>query len=309
MENNKHFDVIVVGGSYSGLAAAMALGRSLRKVLIIDSGKPCNRQTPYSHNFLTQDGKSPFEIAALGKQQLAIYSTVEFFNGLAVKIGKAEGGFIIGALSGELFNSKKIIFATGIKDQMPDIPGFSECWGISALHCPYCHGYEVRNQPTGIIGNGDYGFEFSKLISNWTDELTLFTNGQSTLTGRQVSDLERWHIDVVDDEITELEHINGQLNAIIFNNGSKASVKAIYSRLPFQQHCQLPKEFGCELTEHGFIRIDNVHRTSVDGIFACGDNVSPMRTVANAVSMGTTTGMMVNKELIEEDLTVYNQIQ
>jgi len=303
MSDKKHFDVIIIGGSYSGLAAAMALGRALRKVLIIDNEKPCNRQTPHSHNFLTQDGKAPKEIASLAKQQVSMYDTVVFHNNLATNASKTENGFEVQTSSGDIFKSKKLIFATGIKDEMPNIKGFSECWGISVLHCPYCHGYEVRNETTGILGNSEYGFEFSKLISNWSKDLTLFTNGKSTLTSEQAAELERHHIKTVEKEIEELEHINGQLQNIIFKDGSKKSLKVIYTRLPFKQHCLIPEHLGCELTEDGYIKIDTSHKTTINDIFACGDNVTRMRTVANAVSMGTTTGMMINKELIEEKFT------
>lgn len=303
MSDKKHFDVIIIGGSYSGLSAAMALGRALRKVLIIDSEKPCNRQTPYSHNFLTQDGKTPKEIATLAKQQVSMYDSVEFFKSLVIKSTKTENGFEVQTSSGDIFTASKLIFATGIKDKMPNIKGFSECWGISVLHCPYCHGYEVRNETTGILGNGDYGFEFSKLISNLTKDLTLFTNGESILTVEQSAILERHDIKIVEKEIAELEHINGQLQNILFKDGSKENMNALYTRLPFEQHCQITEQLSCELTEDGYIKIDATHKTTINGIFACGDNVSRMRTVANAVAMGTVTGMTVNKELVEEKFT------
>jgi thioredoxin reductase len=301
MVNNNYFEVIIVGGSYSGLAAGMALGRALRKVLIIDSGKPCNRQTPHSHNFLTQDGKTPKEIAALARQQVEMYNTVEFFNGLATNGTKTENGFEIQVTSGETFRAKKLIFATGIKEIMPDMEGYAECWGISVLHCPYCHGYEIRNERTGILGNGEYGFEFFKVISNWTKDLMLFTNGASALTTEQAEKLEGNHIQIVEKEIEKLEHINGYLQKIIFKDGTTSSVKAIYTHSPFEQHCTIPEVLGCELTDEGYIKVDAFQKTTVNGVFACGDNTTRMRTVANAVAMGTTTGMVVNKELIEED--------
>ncbi len=301
MKDNQQFDVIIVGGSYSGLAAAMALGRALRKVLIIDSGKPCNMQTPYSHNFLTQDGKTPKEISTIAKHQVEQYSTVQFFNGLATNGVKMDTGFEIHTDSGKQFTTRKLIFASGIKDLMPCIPGFAESWGISVLHCPYCHGYEVKHEKTGILGNGNYGFEFSELISNWTKDLTLYTNGISTLTTEQKSKLQKHNIAIVEDEIEKLQHHNGYLQQIIFKGGKSAAVKAIYTRTPFVQHSSIPQVLGCQLNEDGYIEVNPAQITSVSGVFACGDNTTRVRTVANAVAMGTAAGMMVNKELIEED--------
>lgn len=301
MIDQKDFDVIIIGGSYSGLAAAMALGRALKQVLVIDSGKPCNRQTPHSHNFITQDGKTPKEISALATEQVQKYDTIKFFSGLAMRGSKTEYGFSIHTDSGKTFSARKLIFATGIRDIMPNVNGFAECWGISLLHCPYCHGYEVRNEPTGILGNGEYGFEFSVLISNWTKELTLYTNGKSTLTAEQTERLRIHNIDIVEKEVGTLEHINGNLQRIIFKEGTMSFVKALYTRVPFEQHCLIPESLGCELTEDGYIKIDATQKTTVEGIYACGDNTTRIRTVANAVAMGTTAGMMLNKEIILED--------
>ena len=301
MTNQKDFDVIIIGGSYAGLAAGMALGRALKQVLIIDAGEPCNRQTPHSHNFLTQDGKKPLAIAALGKRQVQAYGTVTFFNGLATSGRKTENGFEIQVASCKTFRAGKLIFATGIKDSMPDIGGFAECWGISVLHCPYCHGYEIRNEKTGIIGNGDYGYEVTKLISNWTADLTLFTNGPSTLTAEQTKQIEKHKVKIVEKTIERLEHNDGYIQNIVFDDGTKSAVKAIYSPRPFEQHSWIPESFGCELTEDGYIKIDAFQETSVSGVFACGDNSSRIRTVANAVAAGTAAGITASKRIIVDN--------
>lgn len=301
MRDNNIFDVIIVGGSYAGLSAGMALGRALRKVLIIDDGKPCNRQTPRSHNFLTNDGKTPAEIAALANLQIKRYDSVKFFNGTAVNGSKTEKGFQIQVVSGETFTAKKLIFATGILDMLPAIAGVAACWGISVIHCPYCHGYEVRDKKTGILGNGEIAFDFTRLISNWTKDLTLFTNGASTLSFGQKEIIQQHHIKIVEKEIERLDHSNGYLQNIIFKDGSKSSINAIYAPSPFKQHCKIPEYLGCELTEEGYIKIDNVQETTIKGVFAIGDNAAKMRTVANAVAMGTTAGMTISKKMILEE--------
>jgi thioredoxin reductase len=300
MINNSDFDVIIIGGSYSGLSAGLALGRASRKVLIIDSGKPCNRQTPHSHNFLTQDGKPPAEIISLAKAQIKAYKTVSFYEGLASAAAKVDKGFTIDTQAGEHFSASKLIFATGVEDNMLPQKGFSECWGISIIHCPYCHGYEVKNEPTGVLGNGEFGFEFAKLVSNWTKSLTLFTNGLSTLTTEQKGKLKKHNIPVVEKEILEFDHHKGYLKSLIFKDGSASSLKALYAKSSFRQHCDLPRELGCELTEQGHIKADAFQRTNVHGIYACGDNTTPMRSLSNAVSMGTFAGTMINKELIDD---------
>ena len=295
------FDVIIVGGSYAGLAAAMALGRALRKVLIMDNGKPCNRQTPHSHNFLTQDGKAPKEIITLAKQQVEKYNTVTFFSGVAAKAIKTEYGFEMQAASGEIFMAKKLIFATGIRDILPDMDGIAACWGISVLHCPYCHGYEISNEKTGILANGELGFDFVRLISNWTNKLTLFSNGTSTLTAEQTEQMEKHAIEIITNEVERLEHRNGYLQNIIFRDGPKFPVSALYAPVPFEQHCPIPESLGCALTDEGYIRVDPFQETTVKGVFACGDNATRMRTVANAVAAGTTAGMALSKQMILEE--------
>ncbi|MDJ1484178.1 NAD(P)/FAD-dependent oxidoreductase [Cytophagaceae bacterium YF14B1] len=299
--HNNPFDVLIVGGSYAGLAAAMALGRSLRNVLILDSGKPCNQQTPHSHNFLTQDGQTPASIAQKAREQVLAYDTVQLLRANAIAAEKTETGFRIQTESGNTYTSRKLIFATGLRDNMLPIDGFAECWGISVLHCPYCHGYEVANQPLGILSNGNDGYEFVKLILNWTKTLTLFTNGPSKLTTEQHSKLTAHGISIIEKEIQKLEHQQGRLQNLLFKDGSSHALTALFARAPFEQHCSLPQTLGCELSDMGFIQVNDFQQTSVAGVYAAGDATTGFRSVANAVGAGTKAGAIVNKELIEED--------
>jgi thioredoxin reductase len=294
------FDVIIIGGSYAGLSAAMSLGRALRNVLVIDNGKPCNRQTPHSHNFLTRDGQTPAELSALAKTQVADYKTVSFHEGLAISGAKTENGFEIHTQAGDRFTAKKLVFASGIRDIMPDIKGFAECWGITAIHCPYCHGYEVKHERTGILANGDGAFEYARLISNWTKDLTVFTNGPSTLSAEQAEKIRSHHINMVETAIDRFEHDKGYLQRIRFKDGSDFPLKAIYARPQYEQHSDIPAALGCELTEQKLLKIDAMQRTTIAGVYACGDNASGMRSVANAVAMGSFAGAALNKEMIDE---------
>lgn len=300
MKDTQHFDVIIIGGSYSGLSAAMALGRALRKVLIIDSGKPCNAQTPHSHNFITQDGETPKAISDKAKSQVLEYKTVKFLNDLAMDASTSEQGFNISTKGGQAFTAGKLLFATGVKDKMPNIKGFAECWGISVIHCPYCHGYEVKQERTGILANGDVAFHYAQLISNWTNNLTIFTNGVSTLTIEQTDSIKKHNIKIVEKEIASLEHKSGHLKHVVFTDGSNFPLKAIYARPDFEQHCKLPEQLGCELTEQGHIKVDMLQNTTVQNISACGDCATPMRAVSFAVALGTVAGASVNNKMTEK---------
>ena len=301
MANKNNFEIIIVGGSYSGLSAGMALGRAVRNVLIIDSEQPCNIQTPHSHNFITQDGKTPGDISTLARQQVEKYNTITFYNGLATGAKKTPYGFEIITESNDVFTAQKLIFATGVRDIMPNIKGFAECWGISVIHCPYCHGYEVRNKKTGIFANGDFAFHYAQLISNWTKDLTIFTNGKSTLNQSQIDQIAKHQIPVVEKKITSFKHHNGNIQQIVFADNSTFRLKAIYARPDFEQHCKIPEVLGCELTEQGLLKVDPFQRTTVKGIFACGDNASALRSVSNAVAAGNIAGAILNNEMTEEE--------
>lgn len=300
MTDTKDFEVIIIGGSYAGLSAAMALGRSLRNILIIDSGLPCNQQTPHSHNFITHDGAKPGAIAEKAKAQVLNYPTVKYLEGLAVSGKKTDNGFMIITQTNEVFKAKKLIFATGIKDIMPNIKGFAECWGISVVHCPYCHGYEFRNQKTGIMTNGDKAFHLASLINNLTDNSTILTSGKADFNEEQFEKLKKHNINIIEKEISEIEHKNGHIKNVIFKDGSKADFKVTYAAIPFEQHSDIPSALGCELSEHGYIKVNHFQETTIEGVYACGDNSAMMRSIANAVYSGNLTGALINKILTEE---------
>lgn len=301
MADHRSFDVIIIGGSYAGLSAGMALGRALRNVLIIDSGMPCNRQSPHAHNFITQDGEKPGVIADKARKQTLNYSTVQFHTDLAVSGIKSGYNFEITTQDGNNFTAKRLIFATGVKDNMPEIEGYSDCWGTSVIHCPYCHGYEVKHAKTGILANGDSALHYAQLISNWTKDLTIFTNGKSTLTQQQTDAISRHNISIIEKEIAYLKHENGLLKQIVCTGNATFELKAIYAQPNFEQHCKIPELLGCELTDQGHIKVDTFLKTSMENVFACGDSISPMRSVANAVATGNLAGAIVNNFMTEEE--------
>jgi len=294
MSNN---EVIIIGGSYSGLSAAMALGRASRKTLIIDAGEPCNRQTPHSHNFITQDGETPAAISAKAKEQVLAYPTITFVNDKAINAVKNENGFEITTEKGIIYSAKKLLIATGVKDVMPPIEGFSECWGISIIHCPYCHGYEVKNQKTALLANGPIAEHFLPMLLQWTKELTLFTNGKTTVSEDIADKFKKHNIAIIETEIESVEHTNGQLESITLKDGNKHNFSVMYAKIPAVQHTFIPEDLGCKINEQGLIEVDELKKTSVADVFASGDCITQGRAVAVAVETGMKAAVGINMEL------------
>lgn len=299
-EDNMLFDVVIIGGSYAGLSAAMALGRSLRSVLIIDEGQPCNRQTPHSHNFLTQDGATPQAIAALAKEQVQAYPSISWLAERAVSASQEGPNFRIQATNGRVVHAKKVILATGIKDNLPDIDGFADCWGITVIHCPYCHGYEFRRAETAILAHGERAMHLASLVHNLTDKLTIINSSDTKFDEVQRAKLSEHHINLIEDSLTSIIQQDGHIQELLFSNGSKLAVTALYAAVPFSQSSDLHQQLGCQENENGYIKVDSFQKTNIPGVYACGDNSFAMRSVANAVYSGNLTGAMVNKELVDE---------
>ncbi|WP_121668003.1 NAD(P)/FAD-dependent oxidoreductase [Mesonia aquimarina] len=304
MKNNTIVDVIIMGGSYAGLSAALALGRSMRQVLIIDSASPCNKQTPHSHNFITQDGATPHEISELAKEQVLHYNTISYIEDLALSAHKSDSGFSVHTKSGKEFSSKKLILATGITDIMPSIKGFSACWGISIVHCPYCHGYEIRNKKTAVYADTPTALHLAPLVKNLTDDLSLIIPDQAEANMEEIQLLNKYDIQVMHTEISAIEHQHGHLQNIVFADGTKHTFEALYAPLAFKQHSYIPEELGCKFTEKGHIEVDAFQKTTVEGVYACGDNSSMMRSLAQAVQSGNVAGAMVNAALAQEHFSL-----
>lgn len=301
MIENNQYNVVIIGGSYAGSSAAMALGRSLRNVLVIDNGNPCNKRAPHSHNFLTNDGVAPADIALKARHELDIYKTVKQITATVENVTQTTNGFKVTTNDAQTFTAQKVLLTTGIKDIMPNIPGFADCWGISIIHCPYCHGYEVYGQKLAVFGNGDEGFEFAKHISNWSKDVILFTNGVSALSSEQEAKLAKKHIKIIQTEIRSIDSTGGQVNSVILKDGSKQNIQAIFARTPFEQQSDILQQLGCALTEQGHIAVDSHYLTTIPGVYAAGDNSSPLRALANVVAAGTMAGVSINKALIEEE--------
>ncbi|SDH60288.1 Thioredoxin reductase [Pedobacter terrae] len=295
------FDVIIIGGSYAGLSAALTLGRSTRNVLIIDSGKPCNRQTPHSHNFLTHDGHRPADIAKAAKEEVLKYSTVRFLEGKAISAERIDAGFSVAVENAGSFTARKILLATGLKDVLPDIKGLAACWAISAIHCPYCHGYEVKNEKIALLMNGEHAFEMAKNLQLWNKDLTILTNGKSELNAEQTKKLKSESITILEEEIVEMEHQNGQLDNVVFKNGERLNFKAIYVKPEIEQHINFNEQLGFELTELKTIKVNEQQQTTAEGVYAAGDCATLFRSLSFITAAGTMAAVMINKELISED--------
>ncbi len=293
------FDVIIIGGSYAGLSAALALGRARRSVLVLDSRRPRNRFTPQAHNLLLHDGDAPADLAARARQQVAAYPTVQLLEAQATAAEKRpDGTFAIATEAQGTFLARRLLLATGLRDELPPVPGFAECWGKSVIHCPFCHGYEVADQPTGIWNNGDEVKHQVAMLLNWSRALTVFTNGTATF-GPEVRELlKARNIEVVETPVVELLHTSGQLTGLRLADGRTQPLPVLYARLPAHQASLLPQQLGCEVTEQQLVRIDEGHRTTVPGVYAAGDCCSALPQLALAIAAGNLAGANLSKELI-----------
>ncbi|MBD2076839.1 NAD(P)/FAD-dependent oxidoreductase [Phormidium sp. FACHB-592] len=296
------FDVIIVGGGPSGLTTALMLGRACKRVLVCDAGKPRNQVAHAAHGFFSRDGISPAELLQIGREQLRPYDGVEIQVGEVVDAQKLGDRFQVTLGDGNQFVGRKLLLATGMKDSLPAIDGFAELWGSSIFHCPYCHGWEVRDQPLAIYGKGEVGLEMTFMLTNWSRDLVLCSDGPAALTHEQRQQLSDWGVQLREEKITRLEYQDEKLTGIVFTNNEVLPRHGILLRPPSYQHSHLATKLGCKFGSNDIVQVDESKQTSIPGLYAVGDVSSPYSQIAVAVASGTIAAVAINRTLTEENL-------
>ncbi len=282
-------DVIIVGGSFAGQAAALMLGRARRQVTVLDSGQPRNRFAEASHGFLGQDGQAPAEIMAKLRAQLAPYSTVRQLTGRAVKAEKGDA-FRLRLADGSTLQARRLILATGQRDILPELPGLAERWGKSVLHCPYCHGYELNQGPIGVLAGSPMALHQALLVPDW-GPTTLFLNGAFQPSAEDMAKLAARQVTVEASPVVELLGAGDTLQAVRLADGRQVPLAGLFIAPRTEPASDLAVQLGCVMEEGPtgpFIRIDPRGATSVPGVFAAGDGAMAM---ANA-TLSAASGVM-----------------
>lgn len=292
------FDVLIVGGSVAGLSAATYLGRMRWQTLVVDSGKPCNRFSHASHGFLTRDGVHPAELLRIGREQVQAYPTVKFRPGLVTAIQPQANSFQVTLESGETIATRKVVLAMGVRDRLPELANVEQFWGRSAVHCPFCDGWELRDQPLAVQGNGEMAIHRAQLLLNLTDDLVICTDGPATFSEKDWAYLRACEVRVIETPLTGLEGEGDQLHTLHFTDGSTLPRRALFLNIKTAQHPGLVAALGCELDAMGFVKVDEQMQTTVAGVYAAGDMTSRMRVVIFAAAQGAATGMWLNMELM-----------
>jgi thioredoxin reductase len=297
------YDVIIVGAGPAGLSAALILGRSRRRVLVCDSGHPRNAASRAMHGFLTRDGVPPREFLATAREQLRQYDTVELRDVEVVEAAcRADARFHVRLADGAEHASRKLLIATGVADNLPDIPGFRELYGISVFHCPYCDGWEVRDRPLAIYGRGARGLGLSLELTGWSRDLVLCTDGPSGIDAEGLARLARNRIAVREERVTHLDGVGG-LDRIVFDAGQPLPRHALFFTTGQTQQSQLALGLGCEFNEKGTVRTGKYESTHLPGLYVAGDASRAVQWVVVAAAEGAEAAFAINTDLLIEDLS------
>src|SRR6185503_4707993 len=296
------FDVVIVGAGPAGLSAALILGRSRRRVLVCDAGHPRNATSRSLHGFITRDGIEPAEFLRLAREQLRPYDTVQLKQTEVTDLRRQDNRFEITLGEGERMTSRKVLLATGVVDCVPEIEGIDAFYGRSVFHCPYCDGWEVRDQPLAIYGRGEHGCGLAKELTAWSDDLVLCTNGPAELSVEDQQQLARLGIRVREERIAQLEGTDGVLERIVLANGDAIPRRALFFSTDQQQGSPLATKLGCEFTTKGAVWTGSYEATNIPGLYAAGDATRLMQLAIVAASEGAQAAFAINTALLREDL-------
>jgi len=294
------FDAMVVGGSYAGLSAAIYIARGRNSVCVIDAGQPRNRFAHTAHGFFGQDGAAPKAMLQTARAQLARYPNVSFIDDLATTAHATTSGFAVTLAGGGEVSGARLVLAIGVADILPDIPGLAARWGVSVLHCPYCHGYEFSGRRLGVLATGPVSPHRAFMIANW-GPTTLFLNGQDDLDDTARQKLRANGVTIEPAPVVGLEGVGSDLHAVRLADGRRVDTEALYIMPRANLGSPLAEQLGCALDEAGhgpIVRIDAEMMTTVPGVYAAGDAARAPSNAMLAAADGVNAGAAVSRSLI-----------
>jgi thioredoxin reductase len=294
------YDVIIIGGGAAGLSAALVLARARRRVAVIDAGQPRNSPAARMHGFLSRDGLPPRELLAAGRREVAAYGG-DLIDGAVTDIYRTDTGFRVQSAEAAPLSARRVLVTTGLRDEIPDIPGVRDRWARDLLHCPYCHGYEVRDQPLGVLGGSPQAVEHALLVRQWSDDVTCFPHTDD-LSGEDAARLAARGIDVVLGTVTRLVVADDQLQGVELADGRVVRRAAVFVRPRLVPNSDLLTDLGADTDSHGWVVADAAGRTSVPGLYVAGNAVNPRAQVVTAAGEGSAAAIAINADLVEEDV-------
>jgi thioredoxin reductase len=295
------YEVAVIGGGAAGLSAALVLARARRRVAVIDAAQPRNAPAAHMQGYLSRDGLPPRELVELGRGEVRSYG-VEIIEGIAVEITpSSDKSFQIRLDDGRQLSARRILVTTGLHDELPDVEGLRDRWARDVLHCPYCHGYEVRDQPLGVLGGPPDAVRYAHIVRQWTDDVVFFVP-PDTLTAEEREGLVARAIGIVEGTVTRILVEADQLSGVALADGRTVPRQALFVPPRFVPNSNLLADLGCDVDENGWPTKDSLGLTTVPGVWVAGNVANPRAQVVTAAGEGSAAAMAINADLVDEDV-------